>query len=140
MLLQPWYHLSDMGVEDTVTDHRTFSRFRSELSSKIALYELLFQRNAPLAHRGVWVQQGSIIDASITPTARQAHGKSTYILPEDPDTLSTKEIKSGVARAARWVKKGNSLEYHAQEDHAAVFNARPTSMDSCLFGKGVTTS
>lgn len=109
LLLQTWYDLSDMGVEDTVPDHRTLSHFRSELSEKKALHRLLFRPNAPLAQHGVWVQQDNIIDAAITPTARQAHGKSTYILLEYPDTLSTKEIKPGVDRAARWVKKRDAL-------------------------------
>ena len=139
MLLQIWYDLSDMGVEDmvhgtclvdafcglrledTAPDHRTLSRFRSELSEKRALYRLPAKLNAPLAQHGVWVQQGNIIDTAITPTARQAHGKSTYILPEDPDTLSTKEIKSGVDRVARWVKKGNRLKYgYERHDPASV--------------------
>jgi transposase, IS5 family len=80
MLLQTWYNLSDMGVEDmvdenlaanaffglrvedTVPDH---SRFRSELSEKRALHRLLTNLNAQLEHHGVLVQQGGIIDAFI---------------------------------------------------------------------------
>jgi hypothetical protein len=51
------------------------------------MHRLLAKLNAQLTHRGVWVQQGGgMIDASITPTARKPQGKSTYILPEDPNT------------------------------------------------------
>jgi transposase, IS5 family len=80
MMLQTWYDLSDMGVEDmvhdtclsdafcglrledTAPDHRTLSRFRSELSEKRALYRLPAKFNAPLAQHGSWVQQDYIID------------------------------------------------------------------------------
>jgi IS5 family transposase len=96
-LLQTWYHLSDMGVEDmvndtlsanafcglrvedTVPDPSTLSRFRSELSEKRAMHRLLAKLNAQLEHQGILVQQGGgIIDASITPTARKPQGTSTY--------------------------------------------------------------
>jgi IS5 family transposase len=68
MLLQTWYNLSDMGVEDmvndtlsanafcelrvedTVPDHSTLSRFRSELSEKRAMDRLLTKLNNQLEH------------------------------------------------------------------------------------------
>ena len=126
MPLQTWYHLSDMGVEDmvndtlsanafcslrvedTVPDHSTLSCFRSELSEKRACHKPLAKLNAQLAHQGVLVQQGGIIDASITPTARKPQGKSTYMFPDYPDTPLTKKVKPGVDQEARWVKKGVS--------------------------------
>ncbi|MFM2428307.1 MAG: hypothetical protein RL012_191, partial [Bacteroidota bacterium] len=83
MLLQTWYNLSDMGVEDmvndtlsanafcelrvedTVPDHSTLSRFRSELSEKRAMNRLLTKLNDQLEHHGIEVRQGGgIIDAS----------------------------------------------------------------------------
>jgi hypothetical protein len=54
------------------------------------MHRLLAKLNAQLAHQGVLVQQGGIIDASITPTARKPQGKSTYMLPDYPDTPLTK--------------------------------------------------
>lgn len=130
MLLQTWYNLSDMGVEDmvnenlpanafcglrvedTVPDHSTLSRFRSELSEKKAMNRLLTKLNNQLEHHGVGVQQGGgIIDASITPTSRKPHGKTTYKLPEHPETPPTKEVKPGVDKEAAWVKKGSKLQY-----------------------------
>ena len=96
MLLQTWYNLSDVGVEDmvndtfsanafcglrvedTVPDHSTLSRFRSELSEKRAMNRLLKQLNAQLARNGVEIcQGGGIIDASIIPTSRKPHGQAT---------------------------------------------------------------
>ena len=76
MLLQAWYNLSDMGVEDmvndtlsanafcglrvedTVPDHSTLSRFRSELTEKRAMHGLLAKFNGHFGHQGVLVQQG----------------------------------------------------------------------------------
>ena len=73
MLLKTWYNLSDMGVEDmvndtfsanafcglrvedTVPDHSTLSRFRSELSEKRAMNRLLKQLNAQLERHGLCV-------------------------------------------------------------------------------------
>ena len=85
MLLQTWYNLSDMGVEDmvhdhlsanafcglrvedTVPDHSTLSRFRSELSEKRAMNRLLTKLEAQLRHRGVGIQSGGILDTAINP-------------------------------------------------------------------------
>jgi IS5 family transposase len=76
MLLQAWYNLSDMGVEDmvndtlsanafcelrvedTVPDHSTLGRFRSELSEKRAMNRLLTKLNNQLEHHGIEVRQG----------------------------------------------------------------------------------
>jgi IS5 family transposase len=100
-----------LWVEDSVPDHGTLSRFRSELSEKRVMHRLLAQLNAQLAHRGVLVQQGGgIIDASITPTARELQGKSADRLKEHPDTPLTKEVKPGTNQEARWVKKGSKLQ------------------------------
>jgi transposase, IS5 family len=83
MLLQTWYNLSDMGVEemvnenlfanafcglqlaDTVPNPSTPSRFRSELSQQRALPRLLAKINEQRSKRNVLVQEGSIIDASL---------------------------------------------------------------------------
>lgn len=138
LLLQTWYNLSDMGVEDmvnenlaanafcglrvedTVPDHSTLSRFRSELVEKKAMSRLLAKLNVQLTHQGVLVQQGSILDAAITPTSRKPHGKPTYKLPEHPDTPPTKELKSGVDQEAAWVKKGNKLQYGYKRHYLAA--------------------
>jgi transposase, IS5 family len=113
--------LSDMGVEDTVPDHSTLGRFRSALTEKRAMHRLLTKLNAQLAHRGACVQQsGGMIDASITLTARKPQGKSTYIFPEHPNTPPTKEAKPGVDQEARWVKKGNELQYGYKRHYLAA--------------------
>ena len=137
MLLQTWYNLSDMGVEDmvndtlsanafcalpvedTVPDHSTLSRFRSELSEKRAMNRLLKQLNAQLSDHGIAVRKGGIIDASITPTPDHPHGKSTYVLTGHADTPPTKEAKPGVDLQASWVKKGSTLYYGYKRHYLA---------------------
>jgi transposase, IS5 family len=118
-----------------VPDRSTLSRFRSELTEKSAMHRLLTQLNAHLVHQGVLVQQGGgIIDAPITPTDRKPHGKTTYMLPEYPNTPPTKKEKPGVDREARWVKKGNKLQhgykrhYLAAEDTGLVLAVHPTAV------------
>jgi IS5 family transposase len=111
------------------------------------MHRLLAKRNAQLAHQGVLVQQGGgVIDASITSTARKPQGKSTYMLPEHPDTPPTKEVKPAVDQEARWVKKGSKLQYGykrhylAAEDKGLVLAVHTTAanvhdgqcMASCL--------
>ena len=77
------YAFCRLRVEDTVSEHSTLSRFKSELSERSAMHRLLTKLNAQLAHRGLQVQQGDgMIDASITPTAYKPQGKLTYVLPE----------------------------------------------------------
>jgi len=89
MLLQTWYNLSDMAVEDmvndtlsanafcglrvedAVSDHSTLSRFRSELSEKRAMNRLLKQLNSQLERLGIEVRKGGgTIDASLSPPRR----------------------------------------------------------------------
>ena len=139
MLLQTWYNLSDMGVEDmvnenlasnsfcglrvedTVPDHSTLSRFRSELSEKRAMNTLLIKLNAQLERHGVCVQprQGAIIDAAITPTAHRPHGKATYLMTDNPAHPITQQTKPGVDPEARWVKNGGELHYGYKRHYLA---------------------
>jgi hypothetical protein len=65
-------------------------------------------------------QGGGIIDASITPTARELQGKSADRLKEHPDTPPTKEVKPGVDQEARWVKKGSKLQYGYKHHYLAA--------------------
>ena len=85
MLLQTCYGLSDEGVEDmvndsfsanefcglkvedSVTDHSTLSRFRSELAELNLMDKLLNIINKQLKKKGVILEEGSaIVDATIT--------------------------------------------------------------------------
>ena len=99
-LLQTWYNLSDYGIEeqvndtlslmrfcglqleDEVPDHSVVCRFRKALNHSGAWEVLLNQINSQLTGNGVLVKQGTIVDASVTPTLHKPKGKSSYTLAE----------------------------------------------------------
>ena len=126
MLLPTWYNLSDMGVEDmvndtlsanafcglrvedTVSDHSTLSRFRSELSDKRAMNRLLTKLNSQFEQHGITVRKSGMIDAPITPTPQQSHSHSTYVLEEDPNTPLTKGSKPERGRPRSLLGEGRS--------------------------------
>jgi len=102
LLLEIWYGLSDVKVEemvcenisamhfcglqleDEVPDHSTLSRFRSDLTQKAAFERLLNLINNQLEDKGLKVKSGiAMVDASITDTPRKPHGKTQYEIVED---------------------------------------------------------
>ncbi len=87
LLLEVWYGLSDVAVEealydrisfmkfvnlsvtDSVPDHSTISRFRTTLN-KLNLYDRLFLLiNEQLEKQGLLVKQGVVVDASVIKSA-----------------------------------------------------------------------
>ena len=102
LLLQTWYRLSDLGVEDMVNenlsamyfcdlqiednvpDHSVLSRFRTELTQKKAFDRLLRKINKQLEQKGIMVKEGAaLVDASITESPRSPKGKTTYEVVQD---------------------------------------------------------
>ncbi len=92
LLLEKWYNLSDPGLEESlsdrlsfkkfvglslsseVPDHSTFSRFREKLSKKEyegkKLLEILWDElQRQLIAQGVIVKSGTIVDATLVPSA-----------------------------------------------------------------------
>jgi len=144
-LLQIWYNLSDPGVEDyvndslgamrfcglqledTVPDHSTLSRFRSELVLKKAYDRLLKKINNQLKQKGIMLKEGKAkVDASLTDSPWKPKGKKEYEIATDRDEENRKEedkqkeesqqklirkIKPGVDSEGRWVKKRGKLYY-----------------------------
>lgn len=94
LLLQQWYNLSDPGMEealtdrisfrrfvglslsDTVPDHSTISRFRSQLGDRYA--SLLSSLNRQFESRGFVVKRGTMLDASFI----QSSTKQKRVDPE----------------------------------------------------------
>jgi len=89
LLLQFWYGLSDVSVEENVRDRISFSRFcgismdqevpdstvlcrfRNTLSKQNAFEKLLNLINDKMAQGGLIVNKGIIVDASVTVTQRK---------------------------------------------------------------------
>lgn len=144
-LLQIWYNLSDPGVEDyindslgamrfcglqledSVPDHSTLSRFRSELVAKKSYDRLLKRINQQLKKKGVMLKEGKAkVDASLTDTPLKPKGKKQYEVATDRNEDNRGEAdkkteeehqkliekkKPGVDSEARWVKKRGQLHY-----------------------------
>ncbi len=110
-----------LRVEDTVPDHSTLSRFRNELSEKRVMNSLLKALNAQLERLGIEVRKGGgIINASITPTACQPHGKAPDLPAGKLDHPIAQQAKSGLDPEARWMKKGNKLQYGYKRHYLAA--------------------
>lgn len=102
LLLEYWYNLSDVQVEemvnenlsamvfcgldleDEVPDNSTISRFRSTLSKQNAFETILEEVNRQLIDKGIFIIKGAaMVDASITDSPRKPKGKTTYEIAED---------------------------------------------------------
>ncbi|MCX7863407.1 MAG: IS5 family transposase [Bacteroidales bacterium] len=116
-----------LSLEDSVPDHSTLSRFRSELSSKRAFDRLLRKVNKQLESQGAKLNKGkTIVDATITISPFVPNEKPVYEIAEDRneddrdvDEMQQEEhqqqwikkAQPGVDTEARWLKKGNNLYY-----------------------------
>ncbi|XWN34691.1 MAG: IS5 family transposase [Roseivirga sp.] len=129
-LLQIWYGLSDTLVEEQTRDRLSFMafcgvkaldpvpdstllcRFRKKLTQTQAYDRLLEAINRQLEQHELLVCKGTIVDASITPTARRPKGKKVYAFSEGEYRPPLEEVKQkGVDQEASWVKRGNELYY-----------------------------
>lgn len=166
-LLQTWYTLSDYGVEEEVSDTRSFmrfcgvespdkvpdhsvlSRFRSELTKAGIWDDLLVLTNKQLELNAVSIKQGGIIDASLTATPRKPKGKAVYELTPSQEPPLQRQVASSVDQQAAWVKKGGRTLYGYKRHHLCdslhglVLNVHTTSAnvhDTRLFKQAVSAA
>lgn len=144
MLVQTWYGLSDTKVEDmvyenlavmrfvgielseSVPDHSTISRFRSELVEKKCIDRILNKINKQFEEHNLIVKNCVSVDASIVDSPFKPKGKIEYIIAEDrkedireyedlkKEDLKHKLIKKespGVDSEGRWLSKGGKHRY-----------------------------
>lgn len=143
LLLQFWYGLSDVSVEENVRDRLSFSRFcgigmdeqvpdstilcrfRNVLSKQNAFEKILHRLNATMEEQGLLVNKGIIVDATVTTTARKPRGKKKYEICEDrkEDELKSpvliQKIQPHVDTEAAWLMKGGKLHY-GYKNHSAA--------------------
>ncbi|MEM6718568.1 MAG: IS5 family transposase [Bacteroidota bacterium] len=139
-LISIWYNLSDvqteamvndslsamrfcnLSIEDSVPDHSTLSRFRSELTQKKAYDRILKKINKQLSdHKLILTTGHAQVDASLTQSPFNPKGKTTYELAQDRNEENRsqedkdkeeqyhqlkKVEQPGADHQARWVKKG----------------------------------
>lgn len=118
LLLQGWYGLSDpgmeealadrlsfrrfvgLGLEDTVPDHSTISRFRTLLAQRGLAERVFAEVNRQIEAKGVVIKSGTIIDATAIdaaaaePPKQKGGGRSAV----DPDARWVKNKTTGKAR------------------------------------------
>ena len=141
LLLQRWYNLSDMAVEealcdrlsfvrfvglsldhDEVPDATTICRFRQSLVVRTILKRLLDKLNHQLERQELLVREGIIVDASVVSSACRPL-KVLDVLPEDreensddaPDVI----INYSDDADAAWLRKGNRA-YYGYNIHATT--------------------
>jgi len=137
-LLQTWYGLSDYEIEDQVNDrisfirfcglrfedavpdHSSICRFRKALTAKKAYNKLLEVINDQLEAKNILVKQGTIIDASITPSPRKPRGKKVFKIEEQAGEFLLKQaIPKSVDKEGSWTKKSGKL-YYGYKKHYLV--------------------
>jgi len=104
LLLQRWYDLSDpameaalfdrmsflsfagLSVEDETPDHSTIWRFRQQLARDDLIERLFAELSRQLDRHGVTVKQGTLLDASLVPSAaRRPRMDEGKVSATDPD-------------------------------------------------------
>ncbi len=109
-----------LNLEDSVPDHSTLSRFRTELTNNKGMDRLLSAFNRQLEKHQLIVNKGVKVDASLSESSRKPKGQIRYQIAEDrkegqvptaeqskqQDTLKKLQGK-GVDTEGRWLKKGN---------------------------------
>jgi len=143
-LVSIWYNLSDvqteemvndslstmrfcgLALEDSVPDHSTLSRFRTELTQKKSYDRILRKVNNQLNKHKLIVKGGNKVDASLTSSPFSPKGKPTYELAQDrnEDDRDQQQVdkekhyhklkkveQPGADNQARWVKKSGKSVY-----------------------------
>lgn len=140
LLLQRWYNLSDVAVEEALADRFSFvrftgfsleddipgastiCRFRQSLVERDVLRRLLDKINMQLERRGLLVREGAIVDASVVSSARRPR-KVLDVLPEDrqenADSTPDVTVRYSDDDDAAWLRKGNRA-FYGYKVHAAT--------------------
>lgn len=113
-----------LDLEDTVPDHSTLSRFRTELTLNKGMDKILTGFNQQLEKHNLIVKTGVKVDASITESFRKPKGDIRYQIAEDrkedevSDEEKNKQAKSllkqqgqGVDADGRWLTKGGKTKF-----------------------------
>jgi IS5 family transposase len=139
LLLQSWYGLSDLGMEEAlsdrysfsrfvgisldeqVPDHSTICRFRNELVEKKLLQKLLEEINGQLASQGKLVKSGCVVDATIISSS--AHPRKQVDIDQVKGEAGQDDYKATTSYSrdteAAWTSKGTRYLY-GYKGHMAV--------------------
>ncbi|WP_329903762.1 IS5 family transposase [Porphyromonas pogonae] len=131
LLLETWYNLSDVALEERVNDsisfsrflglkleevspdHSTVSRFRTSLTELNLMDPLLKMFNKQLSKHHISVREGVLVDASIVDTPHKPNGCITIEVAEDREDTRSEEAKKAEADYQKTVvrqRKGTDEE------------------------------
>lgn len=142
LLLQSWYDLSDLAMEEAlidrysftrfvglsldedIPDHTTICRFRNLLAEKKLLHKLLNEVNGQLAAQGKLVKSGCVVDATLISSASHPRKQvDVEIVAVDREEDANSECEVAVSYSndteAAWTRKG-SRYYYGYKGHMAV--------------------
>lgn len=147
LLLQRWHDLSDHKAAEAMADRISFCRFagfsldhespdasticrfRNHLEERGLLDKLLNMINEQLEGHGILVRSGSIVDATLIPSARHPRKVEEVIADEQDDDDDDHDQGQGSGYSvetsysddmeARWTKKGK-LYCYGYKGHLAV--------------------
>ena len=142
LLLQSWYELSDLGMEESlcdrysfsrfvgislgedVPDHTTICRFRNLLANKKLLQPLLNEVNGQLTAQGKLVKSGCVVDATLISSAARPRKRveiEMVAVDREEDTVSECEVTVSYSKdsEAAWTRKGSQYHY-GYKGHLAV--------------------
>jgi IS5 family transposase len=137
LLLQRWYNLSDPALEEAlkdrlsfrrfvglplstaIPDHSTLWRFREALGSKLS-QRVFAEIGRQIEASGFVMKQGTLIDASLVPSAVNAPKRPDDPLPPDASGRpGSKLIRSALDPDAAWTKKEGKY-YFGYKLHAGM--------------------
>lgn len=136
ILIQQWYNLSDVelennlrdrlsfirfcefNLEDSVPDHSTISRFRKKMIKAGIHKKLLIEVNNQLEINKVTIKSGAVIDASLIQAHSRPGRKELVEVEPTGDEENSAEVtatklieKESKDSDARWIKKGKKYLY-----------------------------
>ena len=136
ILLQNWYNLSDvelenclrdrlsfikfsnLNLEDTVPDHSTISRFRKKLIESNLFDSIFYEVLIQIEQHGLSLKSGSVIDATLIDAHSHPHRKEYIeVEPTGDEEASTEQTEVTLIREeskdpdARWLKRGKRCMY-----------------------------
>ena len=137
LLLQRWYELSDPAMEEAlrdrlsfrrfvglplseaIPDHSTIWRFREAMGPQLC-ERIFVEIGQQIEHSGFVLKQGTLIDASLIPSAVNAPRRPDKPLPPDENGQpASKLVRSERDPDAAWTKKEGKY-YFGYKLHAAM--------------------
>ena len=159
LILQEYFGLSDEQIEFQITDRFSFMRFlglrcyskvpdsntvwtfREHLKQGDMVKELFDRFSKELNKRGLIVNKGKVVDASIVevPIQRNSREENTQLKEDTIPADWEDKKKAHKDTDARWTKK-NQKDYYGYKNHVKVDSKKKFIDDYCVTGANIHDS